>query len=82
MNFERGLNPKEAMKTGKYADPKKVRCLKNQYSIEYKKLRFVKKQIYDIERVTNASGAWIVYDSYGRSVLFTGKLFKEFFEIT
>jgi hypothetical protein len=80
MNFERGLNPKEAMKIGKYADPKKVRCLKNKYKQEYHKLQFVKKQIYDID-TRMAIGAWVVYDCYGQPMIFADKTFKEYFEI-
>ena len=80
MNFTRGISPKEAMKTGKYANPKKVRCLKNQYSEEYKKLRFVKKQIYEVDSTSLIQG-WLVYDCYGRGIIFADKTFNEYFEI-
>jgi hypothetical protein len=80
MNFVRHRDPKESLKIGKYANPKKARCLKNQYSDEYKKLRFTKKQIYDIDP-TQAIGAWVVWDCFGQKRLFEDKTFREYFEI-
>ena len=80
MNFERHIDPKESMKIGKYANPKKVRGLKNQYDTEYKKLRFVKKQIYNIE-AGGIVDSWIINDCYGQSILFVNSTFREYFEI-
>lgn len=78
MNFTRGLDPKAAMNTGKYANPTKVRCLKNMYSAEYNKLRFVRKQIYRYEKKGFAN---LVYDNFDRPRMFEDIMFGKFFEI-
>ena len=78
MNFERGLNPKEAMKIGKYAKPKRVRCLKNQYSKRRKKLRFKRNAIYHYVNMSN--GYYTVYDDLMPNFMAESH-FKEYFEI-
>lgn len=89
-NFERGVNPKKAMSTGKYSvTPTKVRCKKNIYHEEYHKLAFQKGQIYSfIEGAIVDS--YMVADIYGihRTFIKTRrfptidiKYFEEFFEI-
>ena len=79
MNFERGLNPKEAMKIGKYADPKRVRCLKNMYSKEYHKLAFKRNNIYTFVKLD--TGVYFIYDILDRAHMFGDERFKQFFEI-
>ena len=79
MNFTRGLNPKEAMGTGKYANPKRVRCLKNVYSETYKKLAFKRNDKYTFAKLD--TGIYMVDDILDRGHMFGDERFRQFFEI-
>ena len=76
--FQRGIAPKESMKTGKYDNPTKVRCLKNMYNTAYKKCCFTRKNIYPYKKEGFID---VVYDIYNQPVMFAEKTFKEYFEI-
>jgi len=83
MNFERGLDPKKAMGTGKYSKPfTKVKCKKNFYSTEYKKLKFTAKHIYIIEYLNQDHEWMMIFDNLNQPYhsMIISKYFNEYFE--